>query len=1329
MPKSILNIDRFEGGINSNSDPKDITDSEVANAVDAKFSKIGQITVPGLAENVQDIQSLGDSGVVSGYGLSTFQSTHSLSEAETGTTITGRLQQNGTNGLEPFFTIKCTNFDGHPIAHPDRSDSYDDAVINGVIAAGYQEGKDPQAAMENYGFRIHIGSDPYGTPDITYPSSSLSSGSTTVDVTDALGNVNTVEYNIIVPEDGNKYIQMLPQSPSYLNSNPESNQASDILEKTKKYFFTENMDDGTLKWDDRSPRFDINAAPSSAFYDYYVNETGTGLSLESPQSNMLLTLAAIMDQDPDTTVSLNGLGFTTIPASGIQNNYESLTIFINPNKFSGDFTPSNKYIWIEYKDYANSALITDVNNLYTYVQSLVTGDSPSYSLVGNKDYNFLNIPQKFDINHPAYNNTGLGSGEIHAFQVQTNLPNNDAVTNLCSEGFNIRGATSPYALIPTKAPRFTRRVFPGLDAQPFQYKVTLSASDGSDNAITGETYKIDISGPTVDTTFTASQVYAATGNDQLTEIIDSLDTHINATYHSDIITTGDFSADTNWFKDTGWTIDSGLATCDGTNSARFSQVLSGVTWTANAYYKLTFTISAYTSGSLSVHLENNTSGVVTKNIAGTHVVILKTPSSLSTNLITFTSNNFIGSIDNVSLLPANAGVPGITTSQTDSGQSLVLATEATGSHFDYQVTPSIQRAVNYVHKQISDEIIALVNDTSDLKLCNLTNGNWLDIFNNNNAHQTITAIANNSGTPRFTIAGHGYSNGDLIVVKGTSDYDGLEKVSNVATDTFEISRAYVSSAFQSDACVTKFSITGANDKDTLIWPNSGALTQFYTHANTLRISDGNFDNTLNNPSTIEYISKTLFNQAGTTLPVLIEGWFVKNQHRKFTDYPTDLINSDWTNAVSGAENNGKMFIKAETTAVTGGLSAWGKTIKLYVTAVFDDGTETIPSFNNTQGLNFYDGSGYTLNLSSNALRLSVGVEAINSDGYYIFDERIKGLRIYHSRADESHNAIYEVAFIDFKNGLVRGDGEGVTAWEALGTDGAGYAAQVTNIDFSPFKGNTFEFNAGYPAEDTIIPQVKWKTAVTVGNIAVVGNVNYDDGNGARNYPGRLLLSQPAKRDTFILPDGILVFGNEDEDIIRLETYADRILQYKKNRLDVINVTNLTAPFLEEEYRWKGVTHHNHVVWTTEGVIWANEYSVYLFDGRNITDLLYIKKGTLSETSSISQSDWSAFFSDTSVVMYDASENQIIIKRSTLGGSRLNNGDIYIYDLDKGGWSFGKGRFITKSGTNEATQSNAITVSDGSLYMLNSENLSTTAGLSNWGRISEGGYPTIKKSTV
>lgn len=1320
MPKSILNIDRFEGGINSNSDPKDITDSEVANAVDAKFSKIGQITVPGLAENVQDIQSLGDSGVVSGYGLSTFQSTHSLSEAETGTTFTGTLQQNGTNGLEPFFTIKCTNFHGHPIAHPDRSDSYNNAVNNNVIADGYQQGKDPQAAMENYGFRIHIGSDPYGTPDITYPSSSLSSGSTTVDVTDALGIVNTVEYNIIAPADGNKYIQMLPQSPSYLNSNPESNQVSDILEKTKKYFFTENMDDGTLKWDDRPGLLGSNPEPSSQFYDTYVNGTGTGLSFVSPQSNMLLTLAAIMDQDPDTTVLLSG---DATAGSGIQNHYESLTIFINPNKFSGDFTPSNKYIWIEYKDYADSNLITDPNNSYTNVNSIVKG--PGF---GSKDYNFLNIPQKFDINSPAYNNTTIGPA---AYQIQTNLTNNNAVTNLCSEGYNFRNINGNYVPIRTLSFKSARRVLPGLDSQAFQYKAALSASDGSDNAITGETYKIDISGPTVDTTFTASQVYAATGNDQLTEIIDSLDTQINATYHGDIIDTGDFSSGTDWSPATGWTIGSGLATCDGTNGATLTQDLSTeLNWAANAYYKLTFTISAYTSGNLLVHLDTNTQGARFFLTAGTHVVFLKTPSSLSSNLITFTSNNFIGSIDNVSLLPANAGVPGITTTQTDSGKSLVLATEATGSHFDYQVTPSIQRAVDYVHKQISDEGIALVNDTSDLKLCSLTDGNWLDIFNNNNAHQTITAIANNSSLPQLTITGHGYVTNDLVVVKGTTDYDGLEKITKIDDNNFTLSRAYVSNTFQSDACVTKFEVTAANDKDTLIWPNSGALTQFYTHANTLRISDTNFDNTLNNPSTIEYISKTLFNQAGTTLPVLIEGWFVKNQHRKFTDYPTDLINSDWTANVNNADSNpGKFYINA-TTQAAGSLTAWNKTIKLYVTAVFDDGTETIPSFNNTQGLNFYDGSGYTLTISSSqVLRLNVAVEAINSDGYYAFDERIKGLRIYHSRADESHNAIYEVAFIDFKDGLVRGDGEGTVAWGPQGSTASSYAAQAIEIDFGEFKGNTFEFNAGYPAEDTIIPQVKWKTAVTVGNIAVVGNVNYDDGNGARNYPGRLLLSQPAKRDTFILPDGILVFGNEDEDIIRLETYADRILQYKKNRLDVINVTNLTAPFLEEEYRWKGVTHHNHVVWTTEGVIWANEYSVYLFDGRNITDLLYIKKGTLSETSSISQSDWSAFFSDTSVVMYDASENQIIIKRSTVGSSNLNNGDIYMYDLDKGGWSFGKGRFITKSATNQAVQTNAITTSDGSLYMLNSENLSTTAGLSNWGRISEGGYPTIKKSTV
>ena len=49
MSKNIFKIDRFEGGINSNADPKDLDKSEVANAVDCYFGNIGQVSSIGLA--------------------------------------------------------------------------------------------------------------------------------------------------------------------------------------------------------------------------------------------------------------------------------------------------------------------------------------------------------------------------------------------------------------------------------------------------------------------------------------------------------------------------------------------------------------------------------------------------------------------------------------------------------------------------------------------------------------------------------------------------------------------------------------------------------------------------------------------------------------------------------------------------------------------------------------------------------------------------------------------------------------------------------------------------------------------------------------------------------------------------------------------------------------------------------------------------------------------------------------------------------------------------------------------------------------------------------
>ena len=47
MPKQVYKITRFDGGLNSDSDPRDINDDELAGATDIDTTAIGRITMLG----------------------------------------------------------------------------------------------------------------------------------------------------------------------------------------------------------------------------------------------------------------------------------------------------------------------------------------------------------------------------------------------------------------------------------------------------------------------------------------------------------------------------------------------------------------------------------------------------------------------------------------------------------------------------------------------------------------------------------------------------------------------------------------------------------------------------------------------------------------------------------------------------------------------------------------------------------------------------------------------------------------------------------------------------------------------------------------------------------------------------------------------------------------------------------------------------------------------------------------------------------------------------------------------------------------------------------
>ena len=115
---------------------------------------------------------------------------------------------------------------------------------------------------------------------------------------------------------------------------------------------------------------------------------------------------------------------------------------------------------------------------------------------------------------------------------------------------------------------------------------------------------------------------------------------------TDFVVNGTFTTDTGWSKQTGWTIGSGVASCDGTNAVYLYQ-LSGLP--ANTQVVASIEITSYTSGSIRIGAPGVAPPTVLDSV-GTHLVSFTTSSPGGGTEIL--SNSFVGSVDNVSITAA-----------------------------------------------------------------------------------------------------------------------------------------------------------------------------------------------------------------------------------------------------------------------------------------------------------------------------------------------------------------------------------------------------------------------------------------------------------------------------------------------------------------------------------------------------------------------------------------------------------------------------------------------------------------------------------------------------
>ena len=372
--------------------------------------------------------------------------------------------------------------------------------------------------------------------------------------------------------------------------------------------------------------------------------------------------------------------------------------------------------------------------------------------------------------------------------------------------------------------------------------------------------------------------------------------------------------------------------------------------------------------------------------------------------------------------------------------------------------------------------------------------------------------------------------------------------------------------------------------------------------------------------------------------------------------------------------------------------------------VTDDSTAVITS-NNTTTVNgilsggddndWDDGDVYKISLMTPAVflgdNLTSGFNKIKfvpllwadeSTGLHITYPRVSGFKIYMRRQDSP--TWYLQTELDVTRGI-KLMGEGTwNMWADAYTPVVGNAVvaeseRTTSMRLieshqSETGFNFYNKNIGFNADG-----LGFATAVVANRRAYVGNVRIKDGGGNVKYlPDAILKSNVNAFDSFVFENKIEASINDGAKIIKLEEFADRLLEFKENKMTLINISQ-SIEFLEDVFMHKGVVAPSATCKTDYGIAWVNENGCYLYDGKQVNDLL--EKGGMQI---IKESEWSSFIGTTPMIGYLPKKRQLIVADDS---GTAGSGNIYLYDLVTKSWVQGSGKFEDQNKTNFVTDWN------------------------------------------
>ena len=178
-------------------------------------------------------------------------------------------------------------------------------------------------------------------------------------------------------------------------------------------------------------------------------------------------------------------------------------------------------------------------------------------------------------------------------------------------------------------------------------------------------------------------------------------------------------------------------------------------------------------------------------------------------------------------------------------------------------------------------------------------------------------------------------------------------------------------------------------------------------------------------------------------------------------------------------------------------------------------------------------------------------------------------------------------------------------------------------------------------------------ACVVGQRGVVyiGNVRF---NG-KQRPDAMMFSMPGKPGLFPMFNTFDSPSSDGSPIIALASFRDTVLQFKKNSLYVINVSNPQQFFAEAVFRDCGVGNPAQVFTTSFGVIFVNDYGCFIYDGGKVVSLT---SGKID--------DWAGAMNNPAVG-YDPRSQSIVVLEDIASNSNI---DGWVYNMTTQSWSKG-----------------------------------------------------------